>query len=135
MTVGMWPESGQSEVRGGRHGRLEHQIVAAPRQRDAHKEIRRHQPPHNLEQGLETLCGGEVLEGQRALAAVSPQHAVGVSGPVFLSVLLATTQKVPLSCGFLVELRGLEPRHHPAKQALSRALCLSVLLRACSVCW
>jgi hypothetical protein len=29
--------------------------------------------------------------------------------------MLATTQKVPLNCAFLVELRGLEPQRLPAK--------------------
>jgi hypothetical protein len=40
-----------------------------------------------LQQGLETPCGGEVFESQRALAAVlTPQHAVGVSCAVLLGV-------------------------------------------------
>jgi hypothetical protein len=40
-----------------------------------------------LQQGLETLCGSEVFEGQRTLAAVlAPQHAIRVAGPVLLGV-------------------------------------------------
>ena len=40
-----------------------------------------------LEQGFETLCGREVFESQRALAAVlAPQHAVGVTRTVLLGV-------------------------------------------------
>jgi hypothetical protein len=40
-----------------------------------------------FQQGLETLCGGEVFEGQRALAAiVAPQYTVGISGAVLLGV-------------------------------------------------
>jgi hypothetical protein len=40
-----------------------------------------------LQQGLETLCGGEVFERKRALAAVfTPQHAVGVSCADLLGV-------------------------------------------------
>jgi hypothetical protein len=40
-----------------------------------------------LQQGLETLCGREVFEGQRTLAAVlAPQHAIRVAGAVPLGV-------------------------------------------------
>lgn len=43
--------------------------------------------PMILQQRFETFCGRQVLESQRALAAVlAPQHAVGVSGAVFLGV-------------------------------------------------
>jgi len=48
-----------------------------------------------FEQSLETVCGGEVFEGQRALAAVlAPQHAVGVPGAAFWARMLATTPDV-----------------------------------------
>jgi hypothetical protein len=40
-----------------------------------------------FQQGLETLCGGEVFEGQRALAPVlPPEHAGGVRRAVLLRV-------------------------------------------------
>jgi hypothetical protein len=39
------------------------------------------------QQGLETLCGRQLLEGQRAPAAiVAPKHPVGVSRAIFLGV-------------------------------------------------
>jgi hypothetical protein len=45
-----------------------------------------------LEQRFETLCGRQLLEGQRALAAIQrPQHAPGVSGAIFWAWMLAAT--------------------------------------------
>ena len=110
MTVGMSPQVGQSEVRGGRFGRLEHPIVAAPRQRDAVEEIRRHQRPHNLEQILKRSAAGtfsKVSERWRP----SWRHSTRQASPVrfFWAWTLATAQKVPLNCAFLVELTGPEP--------------------------
>ncbi len=51
---------------------------------------RRHDPlasPAWGDNSRDIAGGGEVFEGQRALAAVlAPQHAVGVPGAVFLGV-------------------------------------------------
>lgn len=48
-----------------------------------------------IDQCHEALCGGEVFEGQRSLAAVvAPQHPVGTSGAVLLGVDVATALDV-----------------------------------------
>jgi hypothetical protein len=77
-----------------------------------------------LEERLETLCGGQVFDGQRSLATVmAPQHPVGVPDAT-----------LALRWAFAVELRGIEPLASPAEIGAELRRLFDGVVKATSLC-